>query len=229
MIKHYDYRIVFPDGRAYVGVSPHPEVSFSEHCGADTATGQAIRRYGRHNCKFEICKGDISHWAEPVTKATRPMSRSWPDIEGDPVFLSSIKVHTRSTFDAADSELATCFDVIFAPFSSAGKLDWHALEIAANAEGRRAIQLIFLGSVFTWKQARVPWKDWQSTVLPLHSSNRYGPHCSAMLLGLVRRYRVRQLEPHLLAILASAASALGVRAGWGALGGDRRRVINVPD
>jgi len=54
MTVHYLYRIVVPDGRAYIGVAMKPGARFYEHCVADSYIGEAIRRYGHHNCVLDI-------------------------------------------------------------------------------------------------------------------------------------------------------------------------------
>ena len=47
------YRIVIPDGRAYIGVTKNsPARRFSDHCRAQTLVGEAIRQAGRKNVRF---------------------------------------------------------------------------------------------------------------------------------------------------------------------------------
>jgi hypothetical protein len=54
-MPHFLYRIVAPDGRAYIGVTKSPKKRFSAHCHrSSSAVNAAIREFGRAAMKFEL-------------------------------------------------------------------------------------------------------------------------------------------------------------------------------
>jgi len=109
MTVHYLYRILLPDGRAYIGVSMRPERRFSDHCRADSYVGAAIRRHGAHNCEVQIlCAGskdyiyDLEERAIKTFNTWAPYGYNrrtgiWPEFisEGRARFLNSLRSHHR--------------------------------------------------------------------------------------------------------------------------------------
>lgn len=54
----YLYRILLPDGRAYIGASKNPKARFAAHYSARTHIGSAMRLHGKAACRLEIlCAG----------------------------------------------------------------------------------------------------------------------------------------------------------------------------
>lgn len=50
----YLYRILFRSGKAYIGVTKHPDKRLPEHAAADTLIGRAIRKHGACSFRFQI-------------------------------------------------------------------------------------------------------------------------------------------------------------------------------
>jgi hypothetical protein len=66
---HYLYRILLPDG-VYIGKAVDPQSRFSDHCRADSYVGDAIRRFGRQNCRLQIlCAGSEAYISDLEQRA----------------------------------------------------------------------------------------------------------------------------------------------------------------
>jgi hypothetical protein len=221
---HYLYRILVPDGRAYIGRSVRPEARFSQHCRADSGIGQAIRRHGRQNCIFEILDAGTGDDIKDLENRTiLKFNTLYP--AGYNNARSDMRKKMKQLTVGPDGSipayvLRNSLDAIFAPGSSPQTLqNCGCVEMTANAVGRAGIQCIFPGWCFAWGQARFPWEGWRSSVLDLPSLAAM--RADSLPSELVRRNRLQQLnEPELASLLASEVSDQGVRAVWGAFGSE---------
>lgn len=231
MIKHYLYRIVLPDGLAYIGVSLDPQQRFSNHCSSKIPLGRAIQRYGRENCKFEIlCVGTEKYIYALEGRAIQKFNTQFPNgYNGAPSDRPHLQTKDRSTFDDPISvnELPNRLDAIFGLDASEQALSPNrgSVEVTANGKGRHAIESIFPGWIFAWQRARFPWAGWRSSTLHLPSLAANRTDSLAFRMNLVRQLD----EAHFASLLALAANEQGIRAGWLTFGDNGEPFINFAD
>jgi hypothetical protein len=225
MTMHYLYRILLPDGLAYIGRSKQPKLRFSEHCRADSYVGEAIRRHGRDNCVLQIlCAGSEAYISDLEKRAIEKFNTHAPDgcngglseagiisrARGRALFLDSLRRPTN--------ELASRPDAIFAPAMSPEEhpnCGW--IEMTANTEGRHAIERIFPGWVFNWRQLGCPCEGWWSTVSHLPSlATACAKSLESELVDL--NQLPEQDDAQLASLMARAAHNQGARATSFALG-----------
>jgi hypothetical protein len=231
MTVHYLYRILLPDRRVYIGRSEEPKRRFSEHCVAPSGIGQAIRRYGRQNCVFQIlCAGPEDYIRDLENRAILKFNTQYPaGCNWAPFDKSYEERKKQRTFSPGDripvNELPARLDAIFAPCTSPQtppNRGW--IEITANAEGRHAIERrMFSGWAFAWRQARFPC--WRSSLL--HLPSLVANCASSFPSELVRLVGLKQMDDAQLApLLACAASDQGVRAAWFTFGDNGEPIID---
>jgi hypothetical protein len=231
MVKHYLYRIVLPDRRAYIGVSLDPQQRFSNHCSSKTALGRAIQRYGREHCKFELlCVGPEKYIYALEARAIQKFNTQYPNgYNGAPSERPHPETKDRSTFDESMSvnDLPNRLDAIFGLDASeqAPSPNRGSVEVTANGKGRHAIESIFPGWIFAWRRTRFPWDGWRSSTLHLPSLAANRTDSLAFRMNLVRQLD----EAHLASLLALAASEQGIRAAWLTFDGNGESLINFAD
>ena len=79
-MKFYLYRIILPDGRAYIGAAKNPKVRFVEHCRGNFFVGEAIRQVGKEHAVFQILAcGERNYIFELEEKAIAAFHTRWPN------------------------------------------------------------------------------------------------------------------------------------------------------
>jgi hypothetical protein len=223
MRKLYLYRILFPDGRHYIGISDQqpPQKRFAQHHRADTLVGHAIRHYGLHNCLVEVLSagarvdiGNAEGRAISFHNTRFPAGYNYaprPDsAEGRAWFLERLK--DLSPQWAVDQ--ASGLDMIFTPamsFEKRPNCGW--IEMTANRKGMRTIEYMFPGLVFDWKRLRRPWDGRWSTVAHLPSlAAKCGYSLRSELIALIPLQSLNDAE--LASLMACATYEEGVHAAW---------------
>jgi hypothetical protein len=232
---HYLYRILVPDGRAYIGRSKSPRSRFSTNCGAASGIGQAIQRHGSDNCVFQIlCAGPEDYIKDLENRAILKFNTLYPagynNARSDKSYQKRKKLMTPGPGDWVPvNEFPDYLDAIFGPCTSPQTLsNCGSVEMTANTEGRRAIERIFPGWVFAWRQAGFPWVGWRSSVLHLPS---LAANCANTLPpDLVKLKPLQAANDNQLSFLmASAAEDQGVRSAWFTIDHKERPSLNFLD
>jgi hypothetical protein len=221
MTRYYLYRISVPDGRAYIGITCQPQRRFAQHLTADTGIGDAIRRHGPDNCKFEILReGSEFDIKDLENRYIRLFKTQYPAgynnapspgaIDGEERFRERLQ-HPSPADELWDP---SCSDAFFTPAMPPEKSRYSGwIEMTANSVGRRAIEHIFSGWVFPWQPLKKPRDDWRSSVSNLP---RLVARCADSLRSerLILTRLPALSDKELASLIAQAVQDEGARATW---------------